>query len=258
MKVLIIEDEAPAARQLMRLLDRSAFFEGEIVGPMATVTEARQHLQAQRDYDLIFMDIHLADGESFEIFEGLDLKVPLVFCTAYDQYALKAFKLNSVDYLLKPIEPAELDQALEKYRSLHPTEKKEQELSAQEILKLLQPKQEAAESYKERFLLKVGDRMLTRSIEQVLYFYFVDKACFLVDDAGRPYPVEYSLDQLEQMCDPQRFFRINRQYLVSTEGIADMRLYSGSRVKLFLKHSEDADILVSRDKTARFKDWLEA
>lgn len=255
MKTLIIEDEKPAAAQLKRLLDRSAHFEGEVLGPIESIREAIEHLQSQRDYDLIFMDIHLVDGPSFEIFQSIEPPAPIVFCTAYDQYALEAFKLNSIDYLLKPIEPEELDRALKKFSKWHQA-KSEPSLSADELLRMLtKPPQE--KQYKQRFIVKLGDRIISLATNEIAYFYSADKATFVSGLNGKDYPLEQSLDQLEGILDPKRFFRINRKYLISFESIQDMRSYSGSRIKLQLSYSDDPDIMVSRDRTPEFKLWLD-
>lgn len=255
MKVLIIEDELPAARQLERLLRRSSVFAGDIEGPYGSISEAVNHLSKNADYDLIFMDIHLADGPSFEILKQVELEAPLVFCTAYDQYALEAFKQKSIDYLLKPVEPEDLDRALSKYQELYGPGKSNS-LSADEILEVLKSSS-SQEQFKKRFLIKLNDRMISKQVEDVYGFYSADKVSFLLDREGRSYPVDYSLDQLEQMTDGQEFFRINRKYLIRPESIQDMRSYSSSRIKLEIKGSDDPDILVSRDRTSEFKRWLD-
>ncbi|QNR23105.1 LytR/AlgR family response regulator transcription factor [Croceimicrobium hydrocarbonivorans] len=257
MKILIIEDEKPAARQLERLLQRSEEFEGSIHGPLESIAQTVDHLREHSNYDLILMDIHLADGPSFEIFESVDPSTPIIFCTAYDQYALEAFKLNSIDYLLKPIEPADLDRALQKYKKLH-AQRQTPELSAAEILKALQKPKEESKSYKERFMIKLGDRIISRETREVQFFYSAEKASFLQDQDGRSYPIEYSLDQVEASVPNRDFFRINRKYLIRFEAIREMHSYSGSRIKLHLMHCDDDDILVSRDRTAEFKHWLDS
>lgn len=257
MKVLIIEDELPAAKQLERLLSRSAHFEGRIEGPIATISEAVELLKEASDYDLIFMDIHLADGPSFEIFKQSDYSGPVVFCTAYDQYALEAFKQNSIDYLLKPLEPEDLDRALLKFHQFGSKEEASG-LDTKALLEALQSQsQHNSTTFKNRFLVKVGDRMLSIAVDDCLAFYSADKATFLLERNGKSYPLEYSLDQLAERINPKQFFRINRKYLIHLDAISDMRSYSGSRIKLMLKHLKDDDILVSRDKTSEFKHWLD-
>lgn len=256
MKVLLIEDEKPAAKQLMRLLEKSESFDGIIEGPLASVEDSVAHLSEHSDYDLIFMDIHLADGPSFEIFESIQPETPIIFCTAYNQYALEAFKLRSIDYLLKPIDPNELDRALEKFNSLYAKKDQNQGLSAEVLQNLLQASQ-GGQNFKSRFLIRLGDKMITRQTQEIQAFYSADKASFLIDNNGRSYPVEYSLGQLESMLDPQDFFRINRQYLIRLAAIESMHNYSGSRIKIVLQNVEDSDILVSRDKTSEFKLWLD-
>lgn len=257
MKILIVEDELPAAKQLERLLNRSSHFEGSIEGPIATISEAVELLKDQADYDLVFMDIHLADGPSFEIFKRSAYSGPIVFCTAYDQYALEAFKQNSIDYLLKPVEPEDLDRALSKFHQLSAKEHGNR-LDTQALLEALQTQSKKGQSeFKSRFLVKLSDRMLTIAVADCLAFYSADKATFLLDRQGKSYPLEYSLDQLAGSINPKQFFRINRKYLIHLDAIDDMRSYSGSRIKLMIKHLMDNDILVSRDKTAEFKHWLD-
>lgn len=255
MNILIIEDEIPAARQLERLLKRSPHFEGSINGPCTGIADSVDHLKNSEAYDLIFMDIHLSDGPSFEIFNQLQLDTPIIFCTAYDQYALEAFKLNSIDYLLKPVEPDDLDRALMKYKSFYNAP--QQELpSMSSLLKSLQGLKPDA-SKKKRFLIKIGDRILSKPVHEVACFFSADKATYLLDQEHKSYPIDYSLDQVEEMLTSEDFFRINRKYLIRLESIADMRSYSGSRIKLRINGSDDDDILVSRDKTAAFKAWLD-
>ncbi len=256
MRVLLIEDEKPAAKQLIRLLEKSNRFQGEIDGPIASIADSVNHLQKDDAYDLIFMDIHLADGPSFEIFEQLQPKAPIIFCTAYDQYALDAFKLKSIDYLLKPIEPEDLDRALEKYQALYKKEESPAGFSVELLHSILKTTQ-SPKSYKERFLLRIGDKILTRESKEIVAFHSADKATFLIDLKGKSYPLEYSLGQLEEILDPNDFFRINRQYLIRLSAIQSMHHFSGSRIKVILKNIEDPDILVSRDKTNEFKLWLD-
>lgn len=257
MKVLIIEDEKPAARQLERLLRRSPQFEGLIDGPVPTISEAVEVLAKKPAYDLIFMDIHLADGPSFEIFKQCDYSGPVIFCTAYDQYALDAFKQNSIDYLLKPVEPEDLDRALNKYHQFQ-TKGQGPDIDSNALLKALQTRSaQELNDYKNRFLVRVADRMLSIATADCLAFYSADKATFLLQRNGKSYPLEYSLDQLAAKIDPKHFFRINRQYLIHLDAVDDMRSYSGSRIKLLIKHLADDNILVSRDKTSEFKHWLD-
>lgn len=256
MRALIIEDEKPAAQQLIRILNKSEKFEGDIEGPLQSIEDTVAHLKREKDYDLIFMDIHLLDGPSFEIFKQVEPPAPIIFCTAYDQYALEAFKLNSVDYLLKPIDPEDLDRALGKFLKWHKQAQGER-LSADAILKMLSGKDESPQ-FKERFIIKLGDRILSLATDDLGYFYSAEKATFTTTKDGKDYPLEYSLDQLESFLNPKKYFRINRKYLISLESIIEMRSYSGSRIKLQLQHSDDQDILVSRDKTSDFKLWLDA
>jgi len=249
MNFLIIEDEKPAAEQLKRLLRKSAA-EAFIHGPLQSVAEAVEWLEDNPAPDLVFLDIQLADGHSFEIFDKVELKSPVIFCTAYDQYALKAFKLKSIDYLLKPIDPAELGQALHKFR--------EWDSPAPVNIESLREAMSAPENYKSRFVIKVGDKLTVVATSDIDFFFSQSKSSFLQTNSGKQYPIDQSLDQLSDMLSPARFFRINRKYLISIDAIKDVRSYSSSRLKLKLRHCNDEDVLVSRDRTSDFKEWLDS
>lgn len=250
MNILIIEDEKPAAAQLSRLLLRE-LPDANILGPLASIRESTAWLAANPKPDLIFLDIHLADGPSFEIFKDAPLSAPIIFCTAFDQYALDAFKLNSIDYLLKPVEPEDLQRALAKYKAQH---QQEPNISKELILSMLQIPEK---KYKNRFVIKVGERLVAIETENVHFFYSAEKATFLQTDEGKKYVLDESLDKLESLMNPKQFFRISRKYLISYASIKETRSYSSSRYKLILQNSDDDDVLVSRDRTNGFKDWLD-
>lgn len=248
MNILIIEDEGPAARRLTQLLNEK-MPGSRIHGNLDTIASAVEWLQTHPGPDLIFLDIQLADGISFDIFEQVKVTSPIIFCTAYDQYAIRAFKLNSIDYLLKPIDPAELDQALEKFRS----GRKEPVISLEQIRSLMQP---APRSFKNRFLVKLGERIQTVDVGDVAFFFSEDKVTFLQTRPGKKYIIDYTLDEIEDMVSPEQFFRLNRKYISSIASIKDVFTYSNSRLKVLLENCTDNDILISREKMGAFKGWL--
>ncbi len=253
MNVLIIEDEKPAAEQLMRLLRKelpNAFFHG----PLPSVKVSREWLDQNPAPDLIFLDIQLADGPSFEIFNGLKITAPIIFCTAYDQYALKAFQLNSIDYLLKPVEPEELRRALEKFSHWNATDD-HQKYDAQILKQLLESREN---HYKTRFVIKVGDKLNVIEVPEIDFFVSSGKYTFLQTSSGRQYPVEQSLDRLQEILDPSQFHRINRRYIIRFPAIEEVRSYSTSRLKLQLRNCDDNDVMVSRNRTNGFKEWLDS
>jgi DNA-binding LytR/AlgR family response regulator len=248
MKILIIEDENPAAKRLIALI-KDQVPECEIYGNLDTVTSAVAWLNSHPEPDLIFMDIQLADGISFEIFEKIKVTAPIIFCTAYDQYAIRAFKHNSIDYLLKPVEPEELQQALNKFRA----GRKQSSVTLDQIKHLLHP---VPKTYKNRFLVKTGERMQTVEIQEVAFFYSEDKVTLLQTQQGKKYILDYTLDELEAMVDPEQFFRLNRKYISAIQAIKEVFTYSNSRLKIHLANCADNDILISRERMGLFKRWL--
>jgi DNA-binding LytR/AlgR family response regulator len=248
MKILVIEDEKPAARRLIQLI-QERMPDAEIYDSIDTVTAAVTWLKNNPEPELIFLDIQLADGISFEIFEKVKVTAPIIFCTAYDQYAIKAFKLNSIDYLLKPVDPEELTNALEKFKM----GRKEPAISLDQIRSLIQPPQK---SFKTRFLVKIGERIQTVDVQDIAFFYSEDKVTFLQTRAGKKYIIDYTLDELEEMVSPDTFFRLNRKYISSISAIKDVFTYSNSRLKIHLENCADNDILISREKMGAFKSWL--
>lgn len=251
MKVLIVEDESMAAKRLSQLLQKSQP-EIEIMAVLDSVKRAVKWL-TDNDADLLFFDIQLADGLSFEIFEQVDVKTPIIFTTAFDEYAIRAFKLNSVDYLLKPIDPEELDKALEKYKLQF--EKKE--APALNMAMIEQAMQMMTKKYKERFVVKIGEHIHTIPVNDTAYFFSQEKATYLQTEEKNRFIIDYTLEQIEQLVDPEKFFRINRKYLVSLEAVKDIVTYSNSRLRLILHHSDEMDAIVSRDKVQLFKKWLD-
>jgi len=252
MKILIVEDEPLAAAQLAANI--AALKPGaQIVAVCDTVKSAVHWLQNNSAPDLSFFDIQLGDGLSFEIFEKVDFREPVIFITAFDQYAIQAFKVNSIDYLLKPIDRNDLEKALIKYDSLSlPKTSGISSKTLEEIISSLKTK-----SYKERFLVKVGTHLRVVETPDILYFYSLQKGTYLKLNDGKDYLLDNSLEQVEQLVDPSSFFRINRKYLVALKSISDVISYSNSRLKLKIQHQIDDDFLVAREKVKDFKDWLE-
>ncbi len=251
MKVLIVEDEALAAE---RLIDQIREYDNqiEIVGPLDTVSDTIRLLRRNRsDIDLIFLDIQLADGKSFEIYNEVEFHNPVIFTTAYDEYAIEAFRLNSIDYLLKPIVAEELKSALDKYFRLASTERKG--IPPELISGLLKNK-----PFKERFLVKAGQRMYFRHTRDIDHFTAHDKLCYLVDQTeGRKFLIDHTLEQLEEILDPQRFFRISRSAIVQLEAIVEIRPVKGNRLAVRTLQNKDNSLLVSRARTGDFKNWLQ-
>ncbi|MBI9066953.1 MAG: response regulator transcription factor [Salinivirgaceae bacterium] len=247
MIVLIIEDEARAANHLERLL-KEVVPEMQVVAKIESVRDALAFLNTKPAISLIFSDIQLADGLSFEIFNQVNVNCPIIFTTAYDQYAIEAFKTNGIDYLLKPIEEDRLKQAIEKVKSLS---------GSVNLEKLLQMVDAAStKSYKSRFMIKVGDKIKSIVIEDIKAFYSLEKASYLHTQANRNYVVDYSLDELITLIDPNKFFKINRKYIVSFEVCTHIIAYSNSRLKLTIDGIDDKDIIVAREKVQEFKSWL--
>ncbi|RMG69264.1 MAG: DNA-binding response regulator [Bacteroidetes bacterium] len=249
MNVLIIEDEDLAAKRLTRLLGQLAP-EARVLATLDSVQGAVAWLQAQRA-DLIFLDIHLADGNSFAIFDQVELHTPIIFVTAYDQYALRAFRHNSLDYLLKPVEEEELARALAKFRA----SRIPATLDLQALMAAMQPPA-APPRYQQRFLVATGDKIRSIPVGEVAYFFGQQKFVFLITQDGRQHIVDYTLTQLEDLLDPQHFFRINRQFIISYGAIDQMYPYSKSRIRVELSPVSDLEAVVSIEKTPRFKEWL--
>ncbi len=254
MKVLIVEDEASARDFLVRQIQKANTLV-EIVAMVDSVQSAVEWFTAYPHPDIAFFDIQLSDGLSFEIFEKVEVLCPVIFTTAYEEYAIKAFKVNSIDYLLKPIDVKELAKALDKYKSIWGTAKVEQQneltLKVSKIVDLL------ARKHKERFLVNVGIHLRTLDVVDICCFFSLEKSTFIVDTNGKHYAVEYSLDRLENLVNPNIFFRVDRKYLVNRNFIYDIVAYSSNRLKIKLRGYSDEDVVVSRKRVADFKKWLE-
>lgn len=250
MKVLIIEDEAPAASRLAKLLQQ-ADAGIEVVDKLDSVETAVQYFNNAPAADLVFMDIQLADGLSFDIFEQAEVPAPVIFTTAFDQYTLKAFKVNSIDYLLKPIDEAELRKAVEKYHALYP---KRAEPVQDKILQLM--REMNGHKYKERLLIKRGQQLSYLKTSQAAYCYADGKLCYAVDFNGSRYLLESNLTQLEEQLDPARFYRANRHLVVHIEAVKKVHTWLGGRLKIEMSLQTEADTVVSRERVNGFKDWL--
>lgn len=249
MIIVIIEDERPTANRLIRLLEPH-FTGEEFIQGLDSVKKSVQWFSENQTPDLIFCDIQLADGISFEIFEKVKLSTPIIFTTAFDQYAIKAFQVNAIDYLLKPIDPDDLARSIAKFKSnqLKPN------LNLETIKKLLGSNTSA---FKNRFLVKFGEKIQSVAIEDISFFFSEARVTFLQTKEGKKFVLDQTLEQIENLINPALFFRLNRKYLCSFPSISDIFTYSNSRLKVKLINCSDEDIIVSREKTADFKTWLD-
>lgn len=246
MRVLIIEDEAAASRRLKKLV-KEIEPGAEVINEVDSIESAIVWFSENDLPDLVLMDIHLADGSSFEIFNHVEMKCPVIFTTAYDQYAIDAFRVNAVDYLLKPIKKAELQAAIEKYKKLSSPVNIDYKAIGEAL---------STDKYNRRFLIRIGQTIKVVELRQAAYFYTEDKITFIVTKDGKRYPLDISLEKLEEICDPRTFFRINRQFIVNIENIKEMYAFSKSRVKLILDPPTDQTTIVSTERSPVFKRWL--
>ena len=251
MHVIIIEDEKPSARKLQRML---ANLHIEVDTMLHSVEESIAWFTDNRHPDLIFLDIQLSDGLSFEIFETLDINSAVIFTTAYDEYALQAFKLNSIDYLLKPIDEDDLAKAVAKYKKRLP-EQKSVIIDFDQIRSMLVNPLDR--TYKKRFSIKVGQHLKLISTDEIECFYSENKGTYLYTSEGRSYLLDVSLEQLEPDLEPNTFFRVSRKFYVNIDAIKDMISYTNSRLQIKLKTFKEQDVIVARERVKDFKDWLE-
>lgn len=252
MTVIIIEDEKPAARRLDRMLKA---IDVNVDTMLHSVEESLAWFQNNEHPDLIFLDIQLSDGLSFEIFEAIDIKSAVIFTTAYDEYALQAFKLNSIDYLLKPIDDADLLKAVEKFRSRSAVSNKLLTIDFNEIKNLLVNPIER--TFKQRFTVKVGQHLRIINVEDIECFYSENKGTYAYTNDGRTHLLDLTLDDLEKELDSAVFFRTGRKYVISIHAIKDMVSYTNSRLQIKLNRYPEQDIIVARERVNDFKDWLE-
>ncbi|MCF6349129.1 MAG: LytTR family DNA-binding domain-containing protein [Flavobacteriaceae bacterium] len=250
MNIIIIEDEKPAARRLNRMLQDLNI---EVNAMLYSVEESIVWFQTNEHPDLIFLDIQLSDGLSFEIFESIEVKSAIIFTTAYDEYALQAFKLNSIDYLLKPIDNEDLETAVNKYKE-RISEKQPAFIDFSDIKKLLGSQQE--QEYKKRFTVKVGQHLKMIVINDIECFYSENKGTYIHTSEGRDYLIDLTLEQLENELEPQTFFRVNRKFYININAIKDMISYTNSRLQIKLKSYTEQEVIVSRERVRDFKDWL--
>jgi two-component system, LytTR family, response regulator LytT len=258
MNILIVEDEDLAVKKIQKTLS-SVDSEAVITGITDSIKSTVEWLQQHPQPDLILMDIELADGQSFEIFNLVDVKSPVVFTTSYDEYALKAFKVNSIDYLLKPVQKDELQNALNKYKKMKdsympkPGENKDMSLDSlvKELQRKLQPKE-----FRKRFLVKHAQKLVSIEIDEIAYFFSDGRLNFFKTNDNRKFVVDYTMDELEDMLDPEQYFRISRSFYVSANSIDKIDDYFGNRLILQLKPVVDKEALVSREKVTDFKKWM--
>jgi DNA-binding LytR/AlgR family response regulator len=250
MNVLIVENEKPASGKivtLLRKIDKSI----AVLGIIETAEETINRMEEKPAPDLIIMDIQLDDGLCFEIFETITVEIPVIFTTAYNEYAIRAFKVNSVDYLLKPIDEESLRTAVSKFKKLYA----DKDPFRRDFRQLVN---EFRNQYKSRFLIRIGEKYKSVPTSEISHFHICERNVFLCDFQGTDYGIDYSLEQLQSSMDPRKFFRINRECIVNIDAISMMHSYSSTRLQLALKNKEKSDLfIVSRDKVANFKNWVD-
>lgn len=254
MKALIIEDEEPAAKRMIKLLaevDR----EINVLEVTDSITSSIRWFQNNNMPDLIFMDIQLSDGLSFEIFDSVEIKCPIIFTTAFDQYAIQAFKVNSVDYLLKPIKKDDLKKSIEKLKYLR--EAFGSTINQSDLVALLSNLKENKPVYKSRFLIRTGQTFIKVGIEQCAYFFVENKLTYLVTVSEKKHLIDVTLDDLERQLNPDKFFRANRQYILNIDSIKSIHSFFSGKLKVKLIQEINNDIIISRAKSTAFKEWME-
>lgn len=257
MKVTIIEDEAPAAEKLQRYLERYDP-EIEILARLDSVEGSVHWIKEnQSEVDLFFMDIQLLDGLSLEIFNQVTVEKPVIFTTAFDQYAIEAFKVNSIDYLLKPITFDDLSNALEKWAKLRKDDVNEDSKIGLEEFRNALAIIQGQKSYKTRFMVKLGEHIRSIPTDQVAIFYAEGRNGFIRTNSGGKFVIDYKLEELETLLDPEQFFRVNRTYIVNLNAIVDVIVYSNSRLKVVTEPKFEKEIIVSREKVGNFKNWFD-
>jgi len=252
MRILIVEDEKPAAKRVAQLI-RKFRPNYTILEMLDSVEGTVQWLAEESAPDLIFMDVQLADGLSFDIFSETDVRAPIIFTTAYDQYMQQAFKVNSVDYLLKPIDPKEMEAALDKYEKYHISgTPMNHSIGVTQLLATLSQK-----VYKKRFLVKIGQQLTYLLVADIAYFYSKDGLVFACQQSGKRHNIDYTLDQLTEVLNPSDFFRINRKIVIRLSAIHKIHTYFNSRLQLELTPRTDLETIVSRERVGDFKKWLD-
>jgi len=251
MNLLIIEDETVAARQLQRLLLEAAP-EAKILGVLQSIEESVEYFQQNGAPDLVFMDIHLADGSAFRIFDQVKIESPIIFTTAYDQYALEAFRVNSIDYLLKPINPADLQRALDKYRRMAAPKARGLDADFGRFVEMMKQQEKQYKSY---FLIPVADKLVPLAVADIAYIYLDNKIANIVTFDGLTHAVDKPLDALAEQLDPQLFYRANRQMVVAHKAITDISFWLLGKLKLNLSVPTPDAIIIPKAKVAEFKEW---
>jgi len=253
MKVLVIEDEALAAEKLVKTLG-DVSVDAKVLGVVNSVDQSVEWLKSHDMPDLILSDIHLADGICFNIFSQVEISCPIIFTTAYEKYAIQAFEVNSIDYLLKPVQKERLAQALEKYSNLNQSHAVDKLALYEEFKSILS---QATKEYKARFLCKIGNKIKSIPTSSIHYFFSKDKMTFIVDAKGQKSPVNNTLDEIDQMVDPKCFFRVNRQVIAHYDSISEIHPYFKGRLKIKLQPEQGEDIVVSSERSPLFKSWLD-
>lgn len=255
MKIVIVEDEPYAQQELIRLLERSGR-EVELLARIDSVEESIEWFSENTHPDLVFLDIQLADGISFDIFSEIELRSAVIFTTAFDEYAIRAFKLNSIDYLLKPVKFEALEAALDKYEKMKADMgAKKERISEDSLRKVMEMM--SGKTYKNRFLTKVGEQIKSVSIEDTAYFRADDNIVFLISKDGHKHIIEHTLEQLEGMLEPGRFYRLNRTFITEVSSIKKVSRYFNSRLLVELDPAAEEQVLVSRAKAKEFMAWLD-
>ncbi len=257
MRVLIVEDEELAVKKIRKTLIAVAPHV-EVVGVTDSISSTVNWVEENPTPDLILMDIELSDGQSFEIFNRVAIKSPVIFTTSYDEYALKAFKVNSLDYLLKPIQQEDLEAALKKLdtmKELYKNNNSSQDVSIDNLVKELQQKLQPKE-YRKRFLVKHAQKLVSVEVEEIAYFFSDGRLNFFKTYDNKKFVVDYTMDELEDMLDPERYFRISRSFYISVNSVDQIHDYFGNRLMLQLKPAVDKESIVSREKVTDFKKWM--
>ncbi len=251
MHVIIIEDEKPSARRLQRLLNQCDI---DVTTMLHSVSESIDWFLNNEHPDLIMLDIQLSDGLSFEIFEEINIKSAIIFTTAYDEYALKAFKLNSIDYLLKPIDDDELNYAIQQFKEKYKANTSP--IFKMEDIRSLFLNNSSENSYKKRFTVKIGQHLKIINQNEIVCFFSQEKATYIHTTGNRSYLLDFSLEQLFEKINPKFFFRVNRKFIISVDAIKDIVSYTNSRLEIKLNSYSDEQIIVSREKVKDFKQWI--
>jgi two-component system response regulator LytT len=254
MRIVIIEDEAPALTRIKKLVTEIAP-EVDIIATADSIEAAAYLFNTIENIELALMDIELADGQSFEIFNRAVVKCPVIFTTAYDEFALKAFKVNSIDYLLKPIDKEELKAAIDKFRVLHKASANT-DYDARFKALLQELKADKKEHYKSRFLIKSGAKLVSVSTGDIAYFHAYDKMVYVITRQGQKYIIDHSLEEISKMLDPKAFFQVNRQFIASFPAIQSVHTYFNGKLKIELQPASTDEVIVSRERAGEFKDWL--